>query len=325
MGFSRALLHPAVLYRLARGLVRSRLAGRPMLPKDLWQLKGMVAGGTDTEIYRDRVFEYWGVQPHEAYGLSEVGAVVSVQSWNGPGLYFLPDACFLEFVPEAEWVRWREDRDHIPETVLLDEVEVGPRYELVITNFHGGPFARYRTLDLVRFISMRDDAAGTELPAMVFAGRDADYIDLAGLTGLIDEKMVWQAIVDTGISYEEWAVRKELLGLHAGLHLYIELKEDHPADEVAARVNEGLIALNPFYGDLVNFLGIHPIRVTLLAPGTYSRYMQMQQAAGADLAHLKPPHMNAPDEVIDKLMTANRELRTPQPEIVPSLQVQRQV
>jgi hypothetical protein len=34
------------------------------------------------------------------------------------------------------------------------------------------------------------------------------------------------------------------------------------------------------------------------------RYMAAQHAAGADMAHLKPPHMNAPDDVIQKLLRA---------------------
>lgn len=304
--FSTTLLHPAALYRLGRGLLRSRLAGRPMLPKDLWQVKAIVTGGTDTSIYREKLYEYWGVQPLEGYGCAEAGSIMALQSWHGFGLYFLPDICFLEFVPEAEWARWREDRSYIPETVLLDEVEMGSRYEIVITNFYGGPFLRYRLLDLVRFISLRDEEADINLPSMAFAGRDSDIIDLAGLTGLIDEKMIWQSIVNTGIGHEEWAVRKEIMSVHASLHLYIELKEDLPAEKVAQQVHEALMVLNPFYGDLVELLGVRPLHVTLLSPGTFLRYMQMQQAAGADLAHLKPPHMNAPESVIERLLTASR-------------------
>jgi len=311
---SPALLHPAVLYRLGRGMVRSRLAGRPMLPKDLWQLKGIIAGGTDTAIYRDKIHEYWGVEPHEAYGCSEAGPVLAVQSWHGRSLYFLPDVSFLEFVPEEEWWRWRKDNDYIPNTVLLDKVEVGPRYEVVITSFYGQPFLRYRPFDMVRFVSLQDEEAGIKLPSMVFAGRDAEFIDLAGFTGLIDERMIWQAIANTGIPYQDWAVRKELLGLHAGLHLYIELKEKLHTEEVASRVNEALIAVNPFYGDLVVFLGVRPLRITLLQPGTFQEYMRLPQAAGVDPAHLKPPHMNAPDDVAEKLLAASRALGGSHPE-----------
>jgi hypothetical protein len=307
-GFSPYLLHPAVLFRLGRGMVRSRLEGRPLLPKDLWQVKGVIVGGTDTAIYRQKLIEYWGVEPREAYGCTEALGPMAVQTWSGEGLYFLPDACFYEFVPEADWAAGREDPSHIPRTVLLDEVQVGDRYEVVITSFHGGSFLRYRLHDLVRFVSLRDEEAGIDLPSITFAGRDKDLIDLAGFTGLIDEKFFWQAIANTGIAYEEWAVRKELLGLHAGLHLYIEPKEELSAEEVAESVHQALASLNPFYEDLVSFLGVRPLHVTLLPPGTFMRYMAAQHAAGADLAHLKPPHMNAPDDVIKRLLHAGGEL-----------------
>ena len=307
-GFSPYLLHPAVLFRLGKGILRSRLEGRPLLPKDLWQVKGVIVGGTDTAIYRQKLVEYWGVEPREAYGCTEALGPMAVQTWSGEGLYFLPDACFYEFVPEADWAAGREDPSYIPRTVLLDEVEVGDRYEVVITSFHGGSFLRYRLHDLVRFVSLRDEQAGIDLPSITFAGRDRDLIDLAGFTGLIDEKFFWQAIAKTGIAYEEWAVRKELLGLHAGLHLYIELKEDLAAEDVAEAVHQALASLNPFYEDLVSFLGVRPLHVTLLPPGTFMRYMAAQHAAGADMAHLKPPHMNAPDDVIAKLLRAGEKL-----------------
>ena len=304
-GISPAMLHPAVAFRLGRGLLRSRLAGRPLLPKDLWQVKAVIVSGTDTDIYRPRLVEYWGVEPREIYGCTETGAVMSVQAWSGHGLYFLPDVCFYEFVPESEWIRWRDDNRYIPRTVLLNEVRAGERYEVVITNFYGGPFLRYRMHDLVRFVSLRDEEAGIELPSMVFAGRDNDLIDLAGFTGLIDEKLVWKAIANTGLMSEDWAIRKELFGLHAGLHLYIELREESGEREVAKRVHKELAELNPFYGDVEDFLGIRPLEVTLLSPGTFQRYMMGRQAAGADLAHLKPPHMNAPDAVIADLLKAS--------------------
>jgi hypothetical protein len=301
-GFSPYLLHPAVLFRLGRGMVRSRLEGRPLLPKDLWQVKGVIVGGTDTAIYRQKLLEHWGVEPREAYGCTEALGPMAVQTWSGEGLYFLPDACFYEFVPEADWSAGREDPSYIPRTVLLDEVRVGERYEVIITSFHGGAFLRYRLHDLVRFVSLRDEEAGIDLPSIIFAGRDKDLIDLAGLTGLIDERFFWKAIANTGIAYEEWALRKELLGLHAGLHLYIELKEDLSAEEVAEAVHQTLASLSPFYKDLVSLLEVRPLHVTLLPPGTFMRYMAAQHAAGADLAHLKPPHMNASDDVIDRLL-----------------------
>ncbi len=56
---------------------------------------------------------------------------------------------------------------------------------------------------------------------MVFHSR-ADYlIDIAGL-GRLTERIIWEALENTGVPYVEWTARKEVLGDRAVLHLYVE-------------------------------------------------------------------------------------------------------
>jgi hypothetical protein len=50
-------------------------------------------------------------------------------------------------------------------------------------------------------------------------------------------------------------------------------------------------------------LGLKPLKVTVLPAGTFEAYISKQRAAGADLAHLKPPHVNPADTVINTLLT----------------------
>ena len=44
------LSHPKAAARLVRGLIRSKLAGRPLLPKDLWSARVVVGGGADSAL-----------------------------------------------------------------------------------------------------------------------------------------------------------------------------------------------------------------------------------------------------------------------------------
>lgn len=298
--FSKTLLHPKALLRMVRGILRSKVAGRKLLPKDLWQIKGMPCGGMDTAIYREKIAYYWGVTPYEQYGSTEEGAIAT-QAWNKKGLTFFPDAAFLEFIPEEEWVKWRQNSAFIPKTVLMNEVLPGKRYEVVITNFFGKPLVRYRTHDLIRFEALEDSETGIKLPQMIFAGRSSDFIDLAGFTGLIDEKMIWQAILNAGIRFEEWTIRKETLGDNPFLHLYLELVEQVDCETARNRIDEQIKALNSFYADYAAMIESQPLRVTLLASGTFQLYAKEMQAKGVDLAHLKPAHMNVSDEVIGTL------------------------
>jgi len=303
---SSHLLHPKALLRLTRGLVSSKLAGRPLLPKDVWSVKGVGCAGTDTSLYKDKIIEYWGVEPFEQYASTETMGTAAVHAWNKQGLFFFPDVVFWEFIPEEEWSRNREDPSYQPHTVLLSEVEPGQRYEVVITSFDGGPFLRYRMHDLVRFLSLRDEEADIDLPSMVCAGRSDGLIDLAGFTGLMDEPLVWKAIHDTGIAYADWCIRKEETKEGAFLHLYIELKDDVAVEVIRQSVHENLKALNPFYANLESMLEVQPLKVTLLPPGTFQAYYLEKQAAGADLAHLKPPHMNPPDEIVSDLLRLSK-------------------
>lgn len=301
MRFSSSMLHPAVLLRVARALIRSRIEKRAMLPKDLWPVRAILCSGTDTAIYRDQVLHYWGKLPYELYACTE-GGMIAFQSWNKKAMTFVPYGVFLEFIPEEEWLKGKEEPEYCPRTVLLDEVEEGKRYELVFTSFYGMPFLRYRVGDLIKIVSLKDEAAGVNLPQMLFESRADDIIDLAGFARL-DEKTVWQAIANTGLEYEDWTIRKEYAkGNPNNLHLYLELKNNYNVKEVERLINDSLVALDPFYADLGKMLKVHPLRVTLLPQGSFRRYYEEKKAAGFDLAHLKPPHMNASDEVVEFLL-----------------------
>jgi hypothetical protein len=298
--FSASMLHPSVLLRIARAMILSRIEKRPMLPKDLWPVRAIICSGTDTAIYRNRVMYYWGALPYELYACTE-GGLMAFQSWNKKAMTFVPYSVFLEFIPEDEWLKNRKDPKYCPSTVLIDEVEAGKRYELVFTSFYGMPFLRYRVGDLIRIVSLQDESARISLPQMLFESRADDLIDLAGFTRL-DEKTVWQAIVNSGLEYEDWTIRKEFNGGRPFLHLYLELKNFSKTKRAKQLIDKSLTSLDPDYADLIKILEVDPLRLTILPKGSFQRYLETKKKAGFDLAHLKPPHMNASDKVIETLL-----------------------
>ncbi len=305
MTFSAKFLRPQILYRLTRAFIRSKLEHRNILPKDLWNIKCLPCGGADTGLYKDKIAYYWGIQPFESYGSTEVGSIAT-QAWNKKYMTFFPDAAFYEFIPEEEWRLWRLNPSYMPKTVLLNEVRPNKRYEVVITNFFGKPFLRYRTYDLIEFPVLMDKEVGINLPQMSFVGRSNEFIDLAGFTGLIDEKMVTKAIKETGIEYKEWAIRKEVNDGEPILRLFIEPTERVERDILRRKVHEALKSINSFYADYEAMIEKPALEVTLLNPGTFQAYTIEQQTIGADLAHLKPPHMNPTDEVVQQLLKLDK-------------------
>jgi hypothetical protein len=296
------LSQPRALFRLAKGLARSRLARRPMLPRDLWSIKGIISSGLDSAVYRDRIKELWGRYPLDVYSSAE-GGFIATQTWKSEGMTFFPNLNFLEFIPEEEHFKLKLDPGYQPKTLLLDEVKAGENYEIVITNFHGGALVRYRIGDMIKIISLRNEKLGIDLPQMVFERRAGDLLDF-GVTRLT-EKTIWQAIENTGIPYEDWVAHKEI-DENMILHIYIELKDgiDNEAD-LAVSVKEQITRLDSsfasFHGDFGGCIDFG-VKVTLLPKGTFANYTAQRQAEGADLAHLKPPHINPPEEMLAHLL-----------------------
>lgn len=297
---SKDMMNPLVLGRLLKAMITSKIKKRNLLPKDIWKLKGISAGGTDTEIYSDKIEHYWGRRPLEGYGITE-GGTLAMQGWNYKGMVFFPDSDFLEFIPLDEHQKNKENPEYEPKTVLLDELEIGI-YELVFSNFHGGTLIRYRPGDIWEVISLGDEELNSPLPQVRFYSRDSDFIDLAGFARLT-EKDIWKAIESSGLPYHDWVARKEVFDAEPILHLYIEPKanQSFTEEEAKEKIDSALQEFVSDYHDLKIMLKKDPIRISALPEGAFDNYMKAQQNAGADLAHVKPPHMQPPDETMRRL------------------------
>ncbi len=306
----RALLtKPKALLRLGKGLIKSKLAHRQMLPKDLWSPKGLITVGIDSSVYKEKIKEMWGRYPLELYGCTEA-VLIAMQTWDYQGMTFIPHLNFLEFIPEEESFKSRDDPSYQPLTILLDEVKAGENYELVITSFHGGPFVRYRLGHLIKITSLRNEELDIDIPQMAFLSRVDDMIDIAGFTRLT-ERVIWQAIENSGVAYKDWTARKEVRGKPM-LHLYLELKERNGLDEtqLSAIIDRQLKSLDRPYAELQSFVGLQPLEVTLLPDGAFEEYTLRQRADGAELAHLKPPHINPSDSTLELLINGSGKVTT---------------
>jgi hypothetical protein len=306
------LAHPGAALRLLRALLKSRLARRPLLPKDLWDIKIVLGGGTDSAVFSKKVEDMWGKRPLELYAGTE-GGIYATQTWDYEGLTLIPTLNFFEFIPEEEHLKWQINPSYQPKTVLLDEVQPGRNYEIVITNLHGGVLVRFRLGDMITITSLRNDKLNIDIPQMMFYGR-ADYlIDVAGL-GRLTERIIWEAIENTGIPYADWTARKELREDRAVLHVFVEPKGSTVVNEkeFAEALGRELQNLevqyhhNPYniYDEADEAAAMESedyVEVSYLPQGAFTNYLAFKQAEGADLGHLKPPHVNPSDRVLSLL------------------------
>jgi len=303
------LTRPRALRRVLKGLLISKLRGRPMLPRDLWRVRGILGGGTDSAVFKKRVDEMWGRTPLELYGGSE-GGIYAVQAWDYSGMVFTPNLNFYEFIPEREQFKSQLDHDYRPKTLLLDELEADQCYEVILTNLHGGTLTRFRVGDVIRITSLKNETAGIALPQMAFERRADDLIDIAGF-GRLTERVIWEAIETADVPYVDWTARKEVEGDQAFLHVYIEPSvQPAPAEKAfTAALYRQFRELDKRYSfNIYSIFGEEeeppadlPLRVSYLPAGAFRRYIVRQQNEGADLGHLKPPHINPSDAVLAAL------------------------
>lgn len=298
---SKELLNPATLWRLLKAVVVSKIHKRNILPRDIWHLKGIMSGGTDIEIYKDRIEYYWGRKPLEGYACTEAGNL-AMQAWNYKGMVFFPDTAFLEFIPFDDVQKNQKDPAYPLKTLLYDELEEGI-YELVISSFYGGGLVRYRVGDLMNVIANGDEETGSHLPQIKFYSRSDELIDLGSFLRLT-ETDIWKTIEATGLVYTDWVAQKHTNDKYPTLHLYIELAKPGSVSEerVQEMVRKSFSDRYSDYNDMKQILSTEPIYVSLLPGGAFAAYMKSMTEAGADLGHLKPSHMKPSDNILKKLV-----------------------
>jgi hypothetical protein len=304
-GLSKKYLKPRILFRMLKGLVKSKMQKRKMLPRDIWNLKGIMTTGTDTIVYRDKVEKYWGKKPLEGHVCTEGGAMAT-QAWTYYGLNFYPHSNFLEFIPYEEYLKNRLDRNYQPRTVLINEVRQG-LYELVFTNLLGGVFTRYRIGDIFQVIGLEDKEAGIQLPQFRLYSRTDSLIDIGAIIRLT-EVQIAQSIESTELKYENWVARKEGKNGDMFLHIYLELKDvpDISEDDLYTKIRVGLRKFVPEFPDMEELLGNNHLQVTRLVPGSWKYYKEFQKKLGADIMHLKPPRIQPTDAMMSILLERTR-------------------
>lgn len=300
-GSPKMLLNPAVGYRLIGAMIKSKLARRQILPRDVWQVKSLAVFGMETKAYENKIAHYWGQKPYEFYVNTELGGSFAHQTWTRNAMTPTPHVSLLELIPEEEWLRSRDDPSYKPRTVLMNEVQVGKTYEVVLTNFYGGIFTRYRPGDLVKIIALEDEEAGIQLPQMICIGRADKLINVGGFTRL-DERTLWLALEDTGVQYESWMARSEAVEGRPALRIYVSTRGDTDSARLEERLHSKLKELDTSYGHLEEASGTKLLRVTILPWGVFEKYSAERIAQGADPGQMKEIHMQPRDEVIARVL-----------------------
>jgi hypothetical protein len=283
-------MSPKMLANLLLAKYRCKKESRDLKPKDLFKLKGLVCAGTDNHCYKDDLEELWGVRPMELFAGTEP-SILGTESWTRNGMYFFPDTCFYEFIPEKEMEKSLRDETYQPNTYLMNEVIPGEKYELAISVLKGGAFVRYRVGDVYQCISLENSEDQTRIPRFKYIDRIPTIIDIAGFTRISEHSI--QDVVDiSGLPIEKWIAVKEYNKQNRPMmRMYVEMKMD---DVVNAAVSKEILKehltiyfkyVDQDYKDLKHILGMDPLEVTVLKCGTFAAY---EKQKGKKLRHINP-------------------------------------
>jgi hypothetical protein len=265
-------------YRLMKAWIKSKQENVPILPKDIWTLKGLICAGTDSASVKAKIENDWGVTPLEIFGGTETTCIAS-ETWSKNGLVFFPDVCFYEFIPKAEMEKNLDDPAYTPRTYLLDELVAGNEYELVISNFKGGAFARYRVGNMFQCLSLNNEKDGIQMPQFTYLDREPRIIDIAGFTR-ISEATITEALELSKLDISDWVAVKEFdQSKRAFLHLYVEVSVEgmHSAmtkDLITEHLATYFRYIDSDYKDLKSLLGIEPLIVSIIPARTLSTFAE---------------------------------------------------
>ena len=258
--------------KLLKAMWKKRVKKEKLLPKDLFEFKGIVCGGTDSDTYKSQIEHLFGITPLEIFGGTE-SAGVATETWSRNGLTFFPDVNYLEFIPESEMKKEQEGKKYTPRTVLLDELEPGGIYELVITKLRGGSFVRYRIGDVMKCIGLKNEEDNINLPQVKYLDRVNNIIDLAGFTR-ITKQIIGDAIKLADIGIDNWTAVKENGENRPYINVYFENTNELNLDLIRKKINDKMKIVDTDYNDVHTMLGYDPLKLTTINQGTFARYKE---------------------------------------------------
>ncbi|MCM1382813.1 MAG: GH3 auxin-responsive promoter family protein [Muribaculaceae bacterium] len=245
--------------------------------KKIWKkMKYILAIGGDSFFYYTEKMRGYadGIPVHYfVYAASEGVFGLAENVGSADRYMLLPESVFFEFIAM--------DGDNAP--LLIDEVKIGEKYELAVTNRSG--LYRYRLGDVVEIVGTYE-----KTPIVKFCCRRNQIINIAG------EKSNQQQF-DTAIKrfaelsqtgVRGYCVREDFSGVAPRYLFYMECEKiPCGGDELFERC---MCEANPEYKSCLHMREIEPLHIEYLKDGSFKSYERALAESGKPAAQLKMPH-----------------------------------
>ncbi len=226
----------------------------------------MVQGGVNFEPYKAKLTESIGrnIDTIEVFPASE-GFFAFQDTQKEPGMLLNTDSGILfEFIPVAEI------QNENPTRLMLNDVQVGENYALIISS-NAGLWA-YNIGDTVKFLS-------TDPYRLIVSGRTKHFISAFGEHVIVEEveSAILSAAREENIHLTEFTVAP-LISTDEGksYHEWFIEFEQQPVDmeKFAKKLDDNLRLKNNYYDDLISGNILQPLKITLVQKNGFVNYMK---------------------------------------------------
>ena len=251
----------------------------PFMPQ-VWPELNYICGGASAGFarYTDEVrSRYLGTDVAFFYrGISASEGIFTVPvSLADHSSSLIPDSLFFEFIPVDE---------EGAEAVTMDKLEVGKRYELIISNHSG--FYRYRMKDVILVTGFHNAT-----PMVEFQYRIDKTVSLMGekTTELALRTAAEKTAQECGFLLVDSSVYPDTDNIQYVYIMEIDrVPQDMTEEKVVSCLEKYLAQANPSYGEKVRNGLIKPVKIIYSQPETYVLYKEMLLMKGNSIAQLKP-------------------------------------
>ena len=223
---------------------------------------------------KDIAVDYLGYVCSEA-------AVAAPLRFDDPACMLLPYGGFYEFIPVEEGAA--------EQPLLMDQLEIGKEYELVVTNLSG--FYRYRLGDVVRVTGYHN-----ECPMIVFSYRKNQLISMYGekVTETVLRAAVKALAEESRTEILEYSVYADTETVPGHYTVLMESSREIARDAwpyYSEILNRRLCEIHDSYRKKISEKTMLPLKVCFVQPQTYALYRDLKVMGGASPNQIKPVHV----------------------------------
>lgn len=190
----------------------------------------------------------------------------------------IPEANFYEFIEVTD------DEPDLENLKFLDELEMGKKYELVITNLSG--FYRYRMRDVFLITGKYNNT-----PTIEYQYRADKMVSIMGekTTEIALRRAAEDTAKECGFDLIDCSVYPDLDNTrYVYLMEIAKIPQELTKEQLRNSLENNLAKANPSMGDKVNKGLCKPTEVLFLQPETYLLYRDLMLMKGYSVGQLKP-------------------------------------